>query len=79
MAKKRKSIQLVKLIERTNRILAHQYTETITAQYKQAAASMLEFALVEANAYEGYRYLDNMDCHLESKGYWNREYYMPRD
>ena len=78
MAKKRKSIQLVKLIERTNRILAHPYTETITVQYKQAVASMLEFALVEANAYEGFRWLDKHTGGIHAPGYWNREYYMPR-
>lgn len=79
MARQRKSIQLAKLVERTNRILAAQENEHITSDFKAGIASMLEWSLTQANAYAGYRYLDPECSALDEPGYWRREYFMPRD
>ena len=71
----RKTITIENLKTRANQMLAAAENDIITTQFKQGIASMIEWSLHQANAYEGYRFLDSNDSEYMSPGYWRREYF----
>lgn len=75
MAREKKTCSIESIKARFNTILASPVNEHIDLGYKRAIASQLEWALHGANAYKGYRYLDNQNCEFGTLGYWEREYY----
>ena len=74
MAKEKKTLTVAKLKERANRLLAAPTNERITKDFKAGICSMLEWSLMQANAYKGYRYLDSENSEFDTLGYWEREY-----
>jgi len=74
MAKEKKTVTVAQLKERTNQLLAAPTNERITKDFKAGICSMLEWSLMQANAYKGYRYLDNANSEFDTLGYWEREY-----
>ena len=75
MAKEKKTLTVAQLKERANQLLAAPTNERITKDFKAGIASMLEWSLMRANAYKGYRYLDNQNSEFDTLGYWERQYY----
>ena len=74
MAKEKKTVTVAELKARANQLLAAPVNERITKDFKAGIASMLEWSLMQANAYKGYRYLDNENSEFDTLGYWEREY-----
>ena len=74
MAKEKKTLTVAQLKERANMLLAAPVNERINKDFKAGIASMLEWSLMRANAYKGYRYLDNQNSEFDTLGYWEREY-----
>ena len=74
MAKEKKTITVAQLKERTNKLLAAPANDRLNKDFKAGIASMLEWSLMRANAYKGYRYLDSENTEFDTLGYWEREY-----
>lgn len=74
MAKEKKTVTVAQLKERANQLLAAPVNDRITKDFKAGIASMLEWSLMRANAYKGYRYLDNQNSEFDTLGYWERHY-----
>lgn len=75
MAREKKTITVAELKRRANTLLAAHINDHIDIGYKRGVATMLEWSLMQAGAYKGYRYLDNENCALNTLGYWEREYF----
>ena len=74
MAKEKKTLTVAQLKARANQLLAAPVNDRITKDFKAGIASMLEWSLMRANAYKGYRYLDNQNSEFDTLGYWERHY-----
>jgi len=74
MAKEKKTLTVAQLKARANQLLAAPVNDRITKDFKAGIASMLEWSLMQANAYKGYRYLDNENSEFDTLGYWERHY-----
>ena len=74
MAREKKTLTVAELKARANQLLAAPCNERITKDFKAGICSMLEWSLMQANAYKGYRYLDNQNSEFDTLGYWEREY-----
>lgn len=68
MARSRKTIDVDFVRKAVNNYLAADYP---SVEKKEGAASVLELVLMNANSYNGFRYLDGWPCDDESR----REYY----
>ena len=74
MAKEKKSISVTELKERINKLLATPYSAHITADFKAGLINILEWSLIQANAYKGYTYLNNNNSEVGTPGYLERKY-----
>ena len=72
---RRKTIQLNDLIIYCNRQLART-DSAATMEFKSGICVMAEYALHQADAYNGYSHNDCKDCEIDTPGYYNRIYYL---
>lgn len=76
MAKAKKTVEVSKLKRWANSILSTPKGEAehITKEFKDGICVMLEKVLHEANAYNGFMFLNNNDSERDTFGYVTREY-----
>ena len=75
MAKARKTISIEALKAKANELLAAPANEVLNKDYKAGVANLITWSLMQAGAYEGFRFLDNDDSEWDTLGFWQREYY----
>jgi len=76
MAKARKTVEVQELKRWANSILSTSEGEVehITRDFKDGICVMIEKVLHNANAYNGYMFLNNEDSEYQSYGWLTREY-----
>ena len=81
MAKGKKNTSVQKLVDFANMQLARNPTSKVTGtcdvtiEFKIGIVAMIETALRNADRYEGFYFLDNEDCEVDTFGYYSRKYY----
>lgn len=76
MAKAKKTVEVQELKRWANSILSTPEGEVahITRDFKDGICVMIEKVLHDANAYNGYMFLNNEDSEYQTYGYLTRQY-----
>jgi len=75
MAKSKKTTHVKALIQHANEQLART-DQFATKDLKSGICLMIEHVMHETNNYDGFQFVNNNDCALETVGYYSRKYYI---
>ena len=75
MARNKKTIEVLPLVQWSNRQLART-DEYATVEFKMGICTSIEHVLMETGNYEGFSFRDNSDCEFGTPGYFNRQYHL---